>query len=347
MITVTDQIRKTINESNLISEGDHVVIGLSGGPDSMCLFHALNSMAEEMNLTLHPVHLNHKFRPGEAERDQEYVESFCQKAGVPAKVFTVDCNALASELGMTSEEAGRKARYDAFYQVAEEIDAPESRVKIAVAQNANDQAETVLFRVLRGTGTDGLAGMAYRREEGRNGKSYMVVRPLLDVWRKDIEAYCAEHGLNPVTDHTNQEEIYTRNKIRLGLIPYIEKEYNSNIQESLVRLSGIAAQDKDYFWQETEKKLEELRITKEAADNGQEDGVVVLDRQGLADCHKAIRYRVIMKAFGETGLTRDITAERIEAADAIIGKKQGEKKVEFPHGYTLTVAKGRVIFAKQ
>ena len=103
MITVTDQIRKTINESNLISEGDHVVRGLSGGPDSMCLFHALNSMAEEMNLTLHPVHLNHKFRPGEAERDQEYVESFCQKAGVPAKVFTVDCNVLASELGMTSE----------------------------------------------------------------------------------------------------------------------------------------------------------------------------------------------------------------------------------------------------
>ena len=158
------QIRRTIDEQNLISRGDHIVIGLSGGPDSVCLFHVLKGMAEEMMLTLHPVHLNHKFRPGAAEEDQAYVERLCSELGTPARVFTVDCKALAEELGMTSEEAGRKARYDAFYHVAEEVagsctGGDTGRVKIAVAQNANDQAETVMFRLLRGTGTDGLAGM--------------------------------------------------------------------------------------------------------------------------------------------------------------------------------------------
>ena len=114
MLKAEKQIRETIREHNLIQKGDHIVIGLSGGPDSVCLFHVLLGMAEEMNLSIHPVHINHKFRPGAAEADQEYVEKMCESFGLTARVFTVDCNALAEELDMTSEEARRKARYDAF-----------------------------------------------------------------------------------------------------------------------------------------------------------------------------------------------------------------------------------------
>ena len=368
---VENTVRRTIEEHGLLCKGDHVVIGLSGGPDSVCLFDVLLGLADQLELTIHPVHLNHQFRPGDAERDQQYVESLCKSHGLTCRSFIVDCNALARELGMTSEEAGRKARYDAFYQVAQEVAealakgsaeeegcgevavtgagqsrAVEDRVKIAVAQNANDQAETILLRLLRGTGTDGLAGIAYQRYEmrqiERDGQAkklgFKVIRPLLDVYRNEIEAYCEEHGLNPVIDHTNNEGIYTRNKVRLDLIPRLT-EYNENILEGLVRLGRIAADDKDYFWQETEKAFTQLR---EEADDTEE---IILDRQGLADLHPAIRHRVVQKAFGLVGLEKDITAERLAAADAIILKKQGPKTVEFPHGYSVTVAKGLVTFA--
>lgn len=351
MLKAEKQIRETICEHNLIEEGDHIVIGLSGGPDSVCLFHVLLKMAEERKLTIHPVHINHQFRPGAAEADQAYVEELSRKYGLTARTFTVDCNALAEKLGMTSEEAGRKARYDAFLRVAEEVTAEEvhSKVKIAVAHNANDQAETVLFRILRGTGMDGIAGMAYERvekrsSEGAGGSAFRIIRPLLDTWREDVEEYCAEMELHPVTDHTNNEELYARNKIRLDLIPYIEEKYNSNFQEGLVRMAKIASADKDFFWTETMQAYEKLQVPSPAdATGGAEDAfAVTLDWRGLAACHEALRHRVILKAFNDMGLEKDITAERLEAADKIVLGRVGGKKVEFPHGHMLRVGKGVV-----
>ena len=185
---LAEKVRRTIEEHKLLNKNEHIVLGLSGGPDSVCLFHILLRLKDEYNLTIYPVHINHKFRPGAAERDQQYVEQLCSEKGIQCSTFEIDCNELAGRLGMTSEEAGRKARYDSFYQVAERIAesiasdsakldvnhrdeseyglaAARAQVKIAVAQNANDQAETILFRLLRGTGTDGLAGIAYEREE--------------------------------------------------------------------------------------------------------------------------------------------------------------------------------------
>lgn len=341
------QIRETIREHNLIEKGDHIVLGLSGGPDSVCLFHVLCGMAGEMDLTIHPVHVNHQFRPGAAEADQAYVERLCAKAGLTARVFTVDCNALAAELDMTSEEAGRKARYDAFFAVAAlaaEDCGETGRVKIAVGHNANDQAETVLFRILRGTGMDGIAGMAYEREERRESGIFKVVRPLLDTWREDVEVYCEENGLDPVTDHTNNEELYMRNRLRLDLIPYIEEHYNSNFQEGLVRMAKIAAADKDYFWEETSRAYMMLRTPAGLTLDVEPADEVTLDWRGLANCHEALRHRIILKAFDEIGLTQDITAERLEAADKIILGQAGGKTVEFPHGYTLCVGKGMVTF---
>jgi len=354
MLKAEKQIRETICEHNLIEKGDHIVIGLSGGPDSVCLFHVLLKLKEEMDLTIHPVHVNHQFRPGAAEADQDYVERLCADVGLNPRVFTVDCNALAEQLGMTSEEAGRKARYDAFCRVAAETagDGAAADVKIAVGHNADDQAETVLFRILRGTGMDGLAGMAYMREEKRSadegepGGTFRVIRPLLDVRREDVEEYCSAQGLQPVTDHTNNEELYTRNKIRLDLIPYIEEKYNTNFREGLVRMAKIAAADKEYFWEETARAYERLRVpaAPNAETDAETDAMIALDWQGLAECHEALRHRIVLKAFGEIGLTQDITAERLAAADRIILGKTGGKTVEFPHGYLLHAGKGTVSF---
>ena len=352
MLKAEKQIRETICNHNLIQKGDHIVIGLSGGPDSVCLFHVLLKLKEEMDLTIHPVHVNHQLRPGAAEADQAYVERLCARAGMKPRVFTVDCNGLAEQLGMTSEEAGRKARYDAFCRVAAEAaGGADAGVKIAVGHNADDQAETVLFRILRGTGMDGLAGMAYMRDEKRSGGgdepggTYRIIRPLLDVRREDVEEYCSAQGLQPVTDHTNNEELYTRNKIRLDLIPYIEEKYNTNFREGLIRMAKIAAADKAYFWEETTRAYEQLRAAAPEAETDEEtEAVIALDWRGLAGCHEALRHRIILKAFGEIGLAQDITAERLEAADKIILGNTGGKTVEFPHGYLLRVGKGTVRF---
>ena len=344
-----DTVRQTINAHDLIRQGDHIVLGLSGGPDSVCLFHVLLRLSAELGLTIHPVHVNHRFRPGAAERDQAYAEMICAKAGLSCRTFVVDVNALAEKLGMTSEEAGRKVRYDAFYQVAQEIAAAPGvqaaadvpNVRIAVAQNANDQAETILHRILRGTGTDGLSGIAYERYE----RGIPVIRPLLDVPRNEIEAYCRENGLDPVTDHTNYEPIYTRNRIRLELLPLLE-EYNENIVGTLTRLGGIAAADKEYLWREAERAYARLLRTDDAGANHADARQVVLDRAGLAELPDAIRHRVIAKAFSEIGLTSDISEERLRAADEIIKKKQAPKRVQFPRGYLLIVKQGQARFCK-
>ncbi|MDO4545711.1 MAG: tRNA lysidine(34) synthetase TilS [Bacillota bacterium] len=350
------KIRKTIKEHELIEKNMHIVLGLSGGPDSVCLFHVLLRLRRELGITVHPVHLNHRFRPGAAEEDQAYVESLCRENGLECRTFVVDCNRLAEEQGMTSEEAGRMARYDAFYSVAEEVaerlaDQEQqakadvrSRIRIAVAQNADDQAETILFRLLRGTGVDGLAGIAYKRQE----RGFQVIRPLLDITREEIEAYCDEQKLHPVTDHTNELPVYARNKIRLELLPYLEENYNPNIKESLTRLGRIAADDKDYLWQTAESAYRELAInTAAAASFGKSTpetagGEVLLDRRGLRQLHRAIRHRVLLKAFDQVGLGSDISEERLTSADDLIEAGQGGKVLEFPHGYRLTVGSGRV-----
>ena len=383
-----EQVRKTINEHDLIQQKQHIVLGLSGGPDSVCLFHVLMTLSRQLGITVHPVHINHKLRPGAAERDQKYAEQLCESMGVKCSVFTVDCSEMARELSMTSEEAGRVARYDAFHETAQRVAAElqaggmdeekaRSSVKIAVAHNAGDQAETILFRLLRGTGTDGLAGIAYERKE----RGFSVIRPILDVDRTAIEEYCERNGLDPVIDHTNSEAIYARNKIRLELIPLLESEYNENIKASLVRLGRIASEDKDCLWQQTEQAYRELAESVPAGDaqgfmesvqpgvcnssmespqfTGSQSlgdsqcppetapepaGMIVMDREKLAAAHPAIRHRLIMKAFAQIGLEKDISEERIKSADAIISKKQGPKTVEFPHGYRLKVAKGKVMF---
>lgn len=373
---LTEQVKKTIKEHNLLQNKQHIVLGLSGGPDSVCLFHVLMKLSRQMQTTVHPVHINHKLRPGAAERDQQYVENLCRSMGTSCSVFTVDCSALARELSVPGEEAGRIARYGAFYETAEKIavrlvsegmSEAEARdnVKIAVAHNAGDQAETILFRLLRGTGVDGLAGMAYERKE----HGFSVIRPILDVKRADIEEYCERNGLSPVTDQTNKEAIYARNKIRLELLPLLEREYNGNIKESLLRLGRIAAEDKDYLWQQTEQMyadMAEIRYgetpddLRTAPDNPAVDSgtalknpaaayapvpeAVAMDREKLSAVHPSIRHRLIMKAFAQIGLEKDISEERIKSADAIISKKQAPKTVEFPHGYRLSVAKGKVTF---
>lgn len=363
-------IKKTISRHQLIEKGDTVIVGLSGGPDSGCLFSFLVDNARELGISLHAVHVNHQLRPVAAEADEAYVKTLCEKFDVSCHSFTVDCNERAKEEGLSSEEAGRLYRYEAFGQVAESLISgnPDSGpVKIALGHNKNDQAETLLFRLLRGTGPDGLAGMEYMRSAETGAQAIgsvfdihpvFIIRPILDVGRNDIEEYCRAKGLEPREDLTNKEPLYSRNKIRLGLIPYLEKEFNGNIIEGLCRLAEIAGQDRAFLQGEAEAALKSLTVESihhrfpdcnkqselsDALPHFHHEKHLDLNR--LLELPISVRNRVILLAFKEIGLIQDINQVHLEAANELIKKGRTGSRIDFPGGYSLKISYGLVIVA--
>ena len=365
------RVLETIKTHELLEDGTHIVLGLSGGPDSVCLFDVLLELSAVKNFRIHPVHVNHKFRPGDAERDQEYVEELCRQRGLECRTFTVDCNALAREEGLTSEEAGRKARYDAFFETAQGI-AQEltqgfaqglaqglaqelageleqhctqepsmpgtDKIAIAVAQNANDQAETILFRMLRGTGTDGLAGIAYKRYE----RGFAIVRPLLDVPRDEIEKYCEARNLSPRIDHTNNEAIYARNKIRLELLPMLREKFNPNIIETINRLGKNAAADKDYLAQQARAAYEAALEDADGRDCTVEVTTAKLDRM-----HKAVRMRVYNYLLADVGMDENITEGQLEAIEKVRLSQSPSAMCDLADGFRVYRIYDRIRFCRE
>ncbi len=304
------KVKETIQKNHLIDRDMHIVLGLSGGPDSMCLFDILCRLAEDWNLKLYPVHVNHKFRPGDAEKDQEYVENVCMVRGWPCRSFVYDCAAIAEQENLTSEEAGRKVRYQSFFSRAYDLmetGIPADKIRIAVAQNARDQAETILFRMIRGTGTDGLAGIAYLRYETVNGEKIGIVRPLLDVDRPKIEEYCKLRELNPHIDHTNQETVYTRNKIRLMLLPLLEKNFNPAVVSTVGRLGKIASMDRDFI--ET--------AARDAFEKCWREEAQAFEAAELARLHPSVRFRVYQLMMKKLGFPEGLTMGQMETAEKI------------------------------
>ncbi len=326
-----EEIEQLIEKHEMIEPGDRLIMGLSGGPDSLCLFDVLLKLRSKYDFEIEAVHVNHMFRPGAADADQEFVENFCMERGIRCNSFTIDCNELAKERGLTSEEAGREARYESFATIAKAIETlgvEKEKIKIVVAQNRDDQAETILFRILRGSGTDGLVGIEYKRT-GLGG--YTIIRPLLDTARTDIEDYCEREGLDARIDLTNSELIYTRNKIRLGLIPYIDETFDIDSKRSILRLRENIVEDSDYLQMEADKAFRELLL--------KDDGVqITFRRSGFENYHEAIRHRMIMKAFSAIGLTKDITRKNILAADELIRSENPSGSVDFPGGFIMRIA---------
>lgn len=328
---VKEKIKKTIAEHQLIEKDDVVILGLSGGPDSLCLFDVLLELSKEIGFELHGAHINHMFRPGAADEDQMFVENLCTNSGICCWSKVEDCNSLAKELKITSEEAGRKVRYDFFADIASSLvyeGTPEEKIKVAIAHNRDDQAETILFRILRGTGTDGLAGIDYTNINERGSK---LIRPLLDVPREEIEEYCHQRQLEPRIDATNFEMDYGRNKIRLDVIPFLEKNYNPNMKDALVRMGDISREDRNFIWEMANKAYEEALA-------GIDENEVLLNRQRLIDMNPAVRNRVIFKAFANIGLDSDISHVHITEAEKLILDGVTPQQIDFPKGYVIRVS---------
>ena len=250
-IGMKEKVEKTILKYDLIENGDKIILGVSGGPDSMCMLNILkdlqNTNLKKLNYEIIVAHVNHMIRK-EAIEDEKYVEDYCKKNNIEFYSKSIDIPKIVNTKKIGEEEAGRIARYEFFDELLEKTKAN----KIAIAHNKNDRVETVLMNELRGSGLSGLKGI-----EPRRGK---YIRPLIEIEREEIEKYCEENKLEPRIDKTNFENIHTRNKLRNCLIPYIKKEFNPNIIETINRLSEIVTEQEKYIDEIVREKYEEMNI---------------------------------------------------------------------------------------
>ena len=295
-----DKVRKAILDGNMLKKGDNVIVALSGGADSVCLLHVMKQLEEELGFSLSACHINHNLRGAESDSDSAFAESLCRRLSVPVSVFSVDVLG-AQKKHSSVEECARELRYEVFGRLAEEKDA-----KIATAHNANDNAETVLLNLLRGTGLKGLCGIPAKRD--------YIIRPLLGVTRAEIEAFCSENALEYVTDKTNFSTDYTRNKIRLEILPKLI-EINPSLLGGIARMTGNLTEDSVFLEQLAAKAKDSAEITKGR-----------YDCKRLSGNDKCVLHRVISLILRENGI--EPSHLRITGISQIIGENHGKINIE-------------------
>ena len=272
-----NKVIETIEEYNMLQIGDKIIAGVSGGPDSICMLHILMLLRDRFSLELVAAHINHGLRGEDADNDEKYVEEFCRKNKIKFTSIKEDVHKISIDKNISCESAGRDVRYEFFNRLKEKYSAN----KIAIAHNSNDQAETVLMRIMRGTGLEGLSGIKPVREG-------IYIRPLLFCTRAEIEEYCNKNHLNPRVDKTNFENIFARNKVRLELIPYIEANFNKHIVNVLNRLAENSRMDNEFLEQNSEKKYKKYCTNKEDR--------VIITKEAFQE-HPAIISRIVRRAF--------------------------------------------------
>lgn len=323
-----EKILKTIRKYNLIQKGDKIVIGVSGGPDSMCLLDCLYCMKKDLYIDLVVVHINHMLR-NEAEEETKYVQEYCKKNGIACFVKYSDINKIAQKQKLGIEATAREVRYNFFTEIAEKIGAN----KIATAHTANDNAETILMNLLRGSGTSGLKGIEI--------KSKKYIRPLRECERIEIEEYCKENKLNPKIDKSNFENIYTRNKIRNELIPYLQNNFNPNIIQGLNRLSDLAKEEDEYFKQIVKKEYENLKL--EENDKG-----TILNLKEFNNLSNVIKGKLILYTINKVvGTTQGVEKINIEDLIKLCKNNIGNKYLMPNKNIKVYVKQGKIFFIKQ
>ncbi|SCI31134.1 MULTISPECIES: tRNA lysidine(34) synthetase TilS [unclassified Romboutsia] len=311
---IFEKVLSTVNKYELIQKGDKIVVGLSGGPDSVCLLHILNRMKEEWDLEIYAAHLNHQIRGIEAQKDAFYISKLCEELGITFFIKSINVPEYCEKNGVSIEEGARQLRYEMFYEIKNNTRAN----KIAIGHNLNDQAETILMRMMRGTGLQGLKGIEYIRDG-------VIIRPILDVERYDIEEYCKQNKLNPRIDQTNLESIYTRNKIRLELIPYMKDNFNSNVIESIVRMGNSLRSDNDYIETEAVNKFNEVSNLKSDS--------VELKLNKYINLHNSIKVRVLRNSIKHIlGDTNFIDQRHIDDIIELEDESKIDKMINLPRG---------------
>lgn len=310
-----DKVRNTIRRFGMLNSGDTVVIGVSGGVDSVVLLHILVKLSEEYKLSVIAAHLNHGLRGKESDRDEAFVEELAKKLGVKFTSKRVDINSLLKK-GDSLQDIAREVRYAFFEDAAKRYTAD----KIATGHNLDDQAETMIIRFLRGAGLNGLSGILPKR-----GK---YIRPLLDVSRKEIEEYADKNRLKSVRDSSNKSTKYLRNHIRLKLMPALE-HYNPRLKNDMARLAHIIAKDEEYLADKAKGAYKKCM-----KDQGK--STVSFHLKKLIGLHDAIKARIFFMAVEELlGSSKGFYSYHVEDFFKLLTNNAPNVSINLPHNLTL------------
>ena len=306
-----DLVLKAISQFGLLEKGDTITVALSGGADSVALLHILNSLKDELGITVNAAHLNHSIRGIEADSDQKFVQEFCEKNNIELFCEKQDIPKFAKDNHISLELAARQQRYEFLQRVAVG--------KIATAHTASDNLETMIFNLTRGTALKGLCGIPPKRDN--------IIRPVIFCTREDIEKYCANNGLNFVTDSTNLSDDYSRNKIRHNVIPVLKK-INQNAEISAVKTAVSLTEDYAFIQKEANNLLFSLY---------NEDSLLVTDFKNL---NEAVAKRVIIEYFSICYPEISLENQHInEIYSACIGEKS---KVNLPDNMYAVISNNQL-----
>ncbi len=324
---LTDRVQAFILRHNMILPKEKVLVALSGGPDSVALLDVLYRLKTDLDIELHAAHLNHSLRGAESDEDARFAEELAQSMGIGCAVGIEDVKSFVKRTKVSTENGARILRYRFLQRAAEDVGAS----KIATGHNLNDQAETVLLRLLRGTGARGLGGIRPMRQSS-------IIRPLLSVERYQIKRYLSERGLSFREDSSNSDTNFARNKIRNELIPLLEEDYSRNILKILDR-TGHILQDEDDFLDDVSQKVFEDVVENESK------GKIFLNLARLLDYHVAVQRRIIRICLerlfeGEVG-------SDFESVEAVLLVAEGKKgKVDLPKGIGVQRSGGLLILKR-
>lgn len=305
-----ENILKIIKENNLVKRGDVVAVACSGGSDSMALLHYLKSLESELDIEVIAVHINHSIREN-AERDCNFVEEYCKQNGIRFYKFKVDVPKLAKAKAVSLETAGREARYGVFDALVQKGVAN----KIALAHHLQDQAETILLHLFRGSGLSGMKGMDYQKDN-----SY--IRPMLNTSKNEVLEYLKNNNIPNIEDETNFESDYTRNYIRNEIFPLLTKKW-PNIVKNLVNFSKSATEDNDYI-----------------ENNLNDDAMIIEDKIAKIPLsyfiyENSIINRIIFKALHGIGVMYDIERKHIEMVKELANTSENGKRIDLPLKVTV------------
>jgi len=318
-----NKVIETIEKYNLISHDERILVALSGGADSVALLHVLKVLGYK----IHAAHINHMIRGEEAVRDERFVVNLCATLGIPLSVYQRNCPEHAKINKLTLEEAARILRYEALGNACTEFDCQ----KIATAHTENDNLETMLMRLIRGTYSYGLRGIDIKRDH--------IIRPLLHLKREDIESYTQKHSLPYMNDSTNKDLTYFRNRVRHTLLPELESTYNSNIRAALSRLSESLKTDADYFAHVVKLSYEKFVTVM--------DDCIVISSEAALELHPAILERLIRLCVATlAGDDKDFDHVHTMITKTLFEKKSG-KKVNLAKGIAATNSFGDVAIYKE
>ncbi|MRX72971.1 tRNA lysidine(34) synthetase TilS [Bacillus lacus] len=325
-----DSFYEFINRNSLILPFSTITVGVSGGPDSLALLHLLAEMRTRKNLKLAAVHLDHMFRGEESEREMNFVISFCKKLQIPCEAKQVDVKAYQEARGLSSQVAARECRY-AFYKEAME---KHGAGFLALGHHADDQVETILMRLARGSTGEGTAGIPVSRSF-HNG---VLIRPLLGTPKSDILSYCEEHGLQPRFDPSNDSDTYTRNRFRQIVLPFLKQE-NPRVHERFQHFSENLREDEAYLEALTEKELHKVfkRKGKHEAE---------LDSTGFNNMASPLQRRAIQLILNYLykQVPPSISSIHIEKLRALISQKHPSGSLDYPKGLKVIKSYQKCLF---